>query len=58
MRSRVHAAGLADIDGKLERGERLTFEDGSFREQVRFPIAERLKQEGAPTLDELVVPRR
>jgi aminodeoxyfutalosine synthase len=28
VRSRVHAAGLADIDGKLERGERLTFDDG------------------------------
>ena len=28
MKSRLHAAGLADIDDKLERGERLTFVDG------------------------------
>ena len=28
MKSRLHAAGLADIDEKLERGERLTFDDG------------------------------
>ena len=28
MKSRLHAAGLADIDNKLERGERLTLEDG------------------------------
>ena len=28
MKSRLQAAGLADIDDKLERGERLTLEDG------------------------------
>ena len=28
MNSRLRAAGLADIDDKLERGERLTFNDG------------------------------
>ena len=28
MTSRVQAAGLADINDKLERGERLTFDDG------------------------------
>jgi aminodeoxyfutalosine synthase len=28
VKSRLHAAGLADIDEKLERGERLTFDDG------------------------------
>ena len=28
MKSRVRAAGLAEIDDKLERGERLTFDDG------------------------------
>ena len=28
MRSRLAALGLGDIDGKLEAGERLTFEDG------------------------------
>ena len=28
MKSRVQAAGLAEIDDKLERGERLTFDDG------------------------------
>jgi len=28
VKSRLHAAGLADIDDKLERGERLTFDDG------------------------------
>jgi aminodeoxyfutalosine synthase len=28
VQSRVRAAGLAEIDGKLQRGERLTFEDG------------------------------
>ena len=28
MKSRLRAAGLADIDDKLERGERLTFDDG------------------------------
>jgi aminodeoxyfutalosine synthase len=28
VKSRVETAGLADIDGKLERGERLTLEDG------------------------------
>jgi aminodeoxyfutalosine synthase len=28
VKSRLRAAGLADIDDKLERGERLTFDDG------------------------------
>jgi aminodeoxyfutalosine synthase len=28
VKSRLRAAGLADIDGKLERGERLTLDDG------------------------------
>jgi aminodeoxyfutalosine synthase len=28
MKSRLHAAGLADIDDKLQAGERLTLEDG------------------------------
>jgi aminodeoxyfutalosine synthase len=28
VESRLHAAGLADIDDKLQAGERLTFEDG------------------------------
>src|SRR6187431_3062922 len=28
VQSRLHAAGLADIDDKLERGDRLTLEDG------------------------------
>ena len=28
MKSRLHAAGLSDIDEKLERGERLSFDDG------------------------------
>jgi aminodeoxyfutalosine synthase len=28
VKSRLHAAGLADINDKLERGERLTFDDG------------------------------
>ena len=28
MHSRLQAAGLADIDGKLQAGERLTFDDG------------------------------
>jgi aminodeoxyfutalosine synthase len=28
VQSRLHAAGLADIDEKLERGERLSFDDG------------------------------
>ncbi len=28
MKSRLRAAGLADIDDKLERGERLTFDEG------------------------------
>jgi aminodeoxyfutalosine synthase len=28
VKSRLHAAGLADIDEKLERGERLTFDEG------------------------------
>ena len=28
MKSRLQAAGLADIDDKLQRGERLTLEDG------------------------------
>src|SRR6187399_3235844 len=28
VKSRVEAAGLADIDDKLERGDRLTLEDG------------------------------
>jgi aminodeoxyfutalosine synthase len=28
VKSRIHAAGLTDIDEKLERGERLTFDEG------------------------------
>ena len=28
VQSRLHAAGLGDIDGKLQAGERLTFDDG------------------------------
>ena len=56
MKSRLRAAGLADIDEKLERGERLTFDEGVRLFEVPDLLAvgwlanrEREKRHGART---------